>query len=591
MDNSNNNNGVLYTPPVQSQGAPAPQYKPYIPPKKEYKPFEKKDTLFVFITLIAALIIVDFVAYHGFNIGFTIAYFALFAVTTAYTYTKGAVKNIFSVLCGGLSLAGAVTFALFDNAIINAIMFFLVMGLYGFYVLGISDSFKRPRGSFKVFIDLFNSVVADTFGGLERVFGSAKVTSKKNKKFISALIGIGISIPFLLVIIPLLVKSDAAFESLVKMIAKNIGIYLVEIGIAIVATPFLFSYLFTKRHKEESNTAKISDNTRIFSPTISISFLSVITLTYLVYLFSQLAYFFSAFKGILPEDYHYTASAFARRGFYEMAAVCAINVLMVAAVGVVTKREGGRVSPSIKALSLFVTLFSVLLIIIAMQKMRLCISIYGLSVNRVLVSTLMVMVLLMIAFFILHIFAPKVHYLQPIIIICSAMFIALSFANIDARCAEYNIKAYQSGKIEMLDTAAIRNFSDSAVPYLVDLAKGDDKVSANSAKNQLVLYVQHKNNLEFNSARDKVKVKKDVYDFREYNKARIDAYNTVKDYYNNATPEDKKIMKEILNLYENGYYDEEENVFIEYTDKDYSIKHSYNPKTGLYDKTEKTTEW
>ena len=592
MDNNINHNGVYFAPPEKDneKSKEKVDLSLYAPVKKEHKPFEKKDTVFVFLTLIAAFLMVDFAAFHGFNIGFSIAYYALFGVTTAYLWKKGAAKNVFSLLCGGLSLAGAATFALFDNMLINALMFFLVAGLYCFYVIGISDTFKRPRGSFKALFDVFESVVGDTFGGLERVFGSAKATSRKNKKVINALIGIGIAIPFLIVIIPLLVQSDAAFEGLIKRIAADIGIYLVEFALALAITPFLFSYFFSKRSAKRAAAAP-KDNTRVLSPTISVSFLSVISLTYLVYLFSQLAYFFSAFKGILPADYHYTASAFARRGFYEMFVICVINILLVSAVGIMTKRIHGRVAPSIKVLSAFVTLFSVLLIVIAMQKMRLNISIYGLSVNRVLVTTLMVMLLVTIAFFLLHIFAPKVPYLQPVILICSAMFVALSFANIDARCADYNIKAYQSGKLEMVDTVAIRKFSDSAVPYLIDLAGSDDKVAANSARNQIALYICENENLELKRNTKDMRIEYDIKDFRRYNRARNTAYEMVKQYYGAASKAEYDQMNRLVVLYRDGYYDEEENYFIEFTDEEYSIKHSYNSKTGLYDKTEKTKEW
>ena len=594
-ENHTNNNGVLYTPPIQNQPAaqqtqpPQTAYIPslYLPVKKTYKPFEKKDTAFVFLSLFAAFLIVDFALFHGFNIGFTIAYFVLFAVSNVYLWKKETKKSLFSLACGAISLAGAVTFGLFDNLLINAIMFVLIMGLYAFYVLGISDTFKRKQGSFKVIIDLFSSVFIDTVGGLENVIGSAKATSKKNKKFINSLIGIAIAIPFLVVIIPLLIQSDAAFEGLVDKIIKNIGIYLLELAIAVVATPFLFSYLFNR--KNAGNIAEPSGKSaRVFIPTISISFLSVISVTYIVYLFSQLAYFFSAFKGILPEDYHYTASVFARRGFYEMFAVCVINVAIISAVGILTKREKGRLSPVIKALSCFISLFSVLLVVIAMQKMRLNISIYGLSVNRVLVCTLMIMLLLMIAFFILHIFAPKISYMQPIIIICSALFVALSFANIDALCADYNIRAYQSGKIEMLDTVAIRKSSDSAIPYLIELAKSDDEVISNSAKNQLVMYVENKSDLSFVKG-NKVAVnnKNKAYDFRRYNKARIEAYNGVVDYLNNLDDKEKKPVDKMISMWNNYEYYNDGDYFEDYSNDNYTLIYHYNPKTGNYDKVKK----
>ncbi|MBR3149008.1 MAG: DUF4173 domain-containing protein [Eubacterium sp.] len=574
MNNSvNNQNGVYYMPTKS---------------KKSYKPFEKKDTVFVLFTVIASFLMVDFAAFHGFRAGFTIAYFVLFAVTSAYLWKKESKSNVFSLICGALSLAGAVTFLLFDNELVNTIMLFLVFGLYGFYTLGISNTYRRARGSFRSLLDLFESVLIEPFSGVEEVFGSAKETSKKNRSFINSIIGVAIAVPFLAIIIPLLMKSDAAFESLIERVIKNIGVYLLELGIALAATPFLFSFLFSKKEASITKTTLSDKKLRFLAPTVSISFLCVIALTYAVYLLSQLAYFFSAFKGILPADYHYTASAFARRGFYEMFAVCVINVLIISAVGAVTKRESGRVSPVIKALSLFITMFSLLLIIIAMQKMKLNISIYGLSSNRVLVTAFMIMVLVTLAFFIVHIFVPKISYLQPIIIICSAFFIALSFANIDARCAEYNVEAYKSGKIEMLDTVTIRRSSDSAIPYLLELAKGDDETLANSARNQLVMYVKNTAELDFDKE-GRVKADSKIYDFRRYNYSRITAMNGVCDYFDSLDENEKASVQKMLAMYNNYTYVDEEDCFYDYSNDKFEIRYYYNPKTGNYDKIKKNT--
>ncbi|MBR0412716.1 MAG: DUF4173 domain-containing protein [Eubacterium sp.] len=601
MNNNNNpnNNGTYYAPPqyqpqqyaqpVQQYQQPPQAYYPqqyYVPQKKVYKPFEKKDNLFFFLTLLASFLMLDFGLFKGVKLGFTIAYLVLFAITTAYLWKRSAKKSLFSLSCGALSVAGSVTFTLYDNLLINSIMFFLVFGLYGFYVLGISGSFTRRQGNFKVLFNLAYSVFIQPFEGLPNVFGSALASSKKNKRFIYSVIGVAVAMPVLGIVIPLLVKSDAAFEALVGKIIKNLGIYVAEIVLAVIATPFLFSYFYNKRGEAQKKNQKSGDAARFVASPISVAFLSTVSVTYIVYLFSQLAYFFDAFKGILPADYEYTASAFARRGFYEMFAVCVINVIIISLVNAFTKKESGKMSPAIKVLSCFISLFSVLLIVISMQKMKLNISIYGLSANRVLVSTLMVMILIMIAFFILHIFAPKISYFQPIILVCSAMFIALSFANIDARCAEYNIKASSEGRIEMLDTANIRRSSGAAIPYLISVAKSGDKVAANSAKTQIVIYIKDNEHLELDKNNDKVKFTGSS-DFRSYNISRANAYRGVCDYYNSLGDKDKKVMKDFISLYEHCSFNDEENCFEDYTSSDYRTTYRYNPKTGLYDKVVK----
>ncbi len=591
MNNNTPNTGAYYIPPAQ--GAPqSPQgtpYQPLIAPQKTYKPFAKKDGIFLLLTLALSLMFVDFVLFHGkgFGLGITVTFIALFAVSTAYLWKRSVKKSFFSLACGVLSLAGALTFTLFDNLLINGIMLVLVCGLYAVYVLGISGTFTKPQGSFKMLFDLFGCVLVQPFTGLDKVKGAAKATSKNNKKITQSLLGIAIAIPFVAVIVPLLASGDAAFEGLVKQVLTNFGIYALEVVLALIGTPFLFSFLFSKR---DAGTPQSSGgtNTRVLTGAAAISFLSVISVTYVIYLFSQLAYFFSAFKGILPEGYQYTASAFARRGFYEMFVICVINIVIIAGIGILTKRTTRGAVRAVKGLSVFISLFSVLLIATAMQKMKLNISIYGLSVNRVLVSVLMLMLLVMIAFFILHIFAPKVPYMQSIILICSVLFIALSFANPDALCTRYNINAYQSGKIEMLDVKAIRQSSDSAVPYLVQLTGEKDDAIANQAKNQIAVLVKNHAHFDFDKSREHITADNALSDFRSYNMARSEAYTALKGFYDKLSDEEKLSMLMLLQMYDDYDYDAEEDCFTGDSGND-EIKHYYyNPKTGLYDKV--TTE-
>ena len=46
-------------------------------------------------------------------------------------------------------------------------------------------------------------------------------------------------------------------------------------------------------------------------------------------------------------------------------------------------------------------------------------------------------------------------------------------------------------------------------------------------------------------------------------------------------------MEKLDYLYTNGYYNEEENRFESYENDGYTLIYKYNPKTGLYDITEK----
>ena len=550
----------------------------YMPVKKVYEPLSKKDNSFIFIFLAAMFLFVDFALFNSMALGFTISYFVIFIISTVYLYKKESKPDLFSLLCGVISLAGAVTFTLYANTFINAIMFVLICGLFTLYCLGISGSYSRSRGNFKMLFDLFSGAVVEPFENFANVFGGIRAGIKKGKRSYSAVFGALLAVPVLVVIIPLLVKSDAAFESLVKTIAEDIGRYLLEIAIALLFTPFVISYMFGKRNRLniKKNTLQTNQK-RVFAPSGSVAFLSVISVTYVVYLITQLAYFFSAFKGLLPEGYTRSASAFARRGFYETFAICAINVIIISLISMLTKRKGGKLSPGVKCLSLFISLFSVLLIITAIQKMKLNISTYGFTRNRLLVFTFMLMMLVVIAFFIIHIFAPKVHYMQSIIVICSVMFVALSFMDIDTFTYEHNYKAYKNGTIKSMEMYTVSTLCPSN-KFFVELAKENDEKLSHRA---LAWMIEDNNFYESRKFRIKDgEIKFRNGDFRSYNKARADSEKALKDYYKSLSDADRAAFDDIYNkliVNDGSYMSEDDRISVN------GYEYDYNPKTHKYD--------
>ncbi len=441
--------------------------------KPVYNPLLKMDKIFVLVIFALCFLAIDFAAFGGMALGFTISYVLLFLISLIYIIKKGTKPTLFSIFCGVLSVIGSFSFT-FISGSINICMFFLVMGLYIVYTTGAAGAFFSKEGSYKISFDWLKNVFVLPFAHMPIILGSAKAGTKKDKRFVGSLLGIALSIPVICIVIPLLVESDAAFNGLMNKLFDKIALYLIEAALAVILFPYAYSYLFSLRNKAVPGSYNEIKIKHFLPGYIAVPFLSAVSLCYVVYLFSQLAYFVSAFSYILPEDYEKTASSFAREGFYQMCIVSVINVVLIVFVFAFVKRNKKKVSVPIKVLSLFMSAFSVFLIISAMQKMLLNISIYGLSLNRILVFTLMLMLIVAFVCLVIHIFVPKFGYVQPIILICSALFIALTFSNVDAGIARYNIEGYKSGDIEYLDTDNILSLGNGAAEYVIDLHKNGD---------------------------------------------------------------------------------------------------------------------
>lgn len=532
-----------------------PGYKPHIPEKKEHKPLNKIEKIFIAVFFVLSFILVDFALFHGFHLGFTVAYVLLFAGATVFLWNKEKRPSVFALLCGIISLAGSVTFALYCNTLVNAFMLILVAGLFTIYCLGISSGFNHENGGFRLLIDVFLGAAIEPFGNISDAAGALKATLKTERRNTSVLKGILLSLPVLIIIIPLLISGDAAFEGLISSLGENIGIYLLEIALSVPVFIFGYSFMYGKRNGLNKKSAKAFEmNGKTISVSSCVSFLSVISATYLVYLFSQLAYFFSAFNGILPEGYTRGTSMFARRGFYEMFAVCVINVVIVSVISLLVKKnEKGKNPIPVKILSLFVSLFSVLLIVVAMVKMKLNIETYGFTRNRLLVSVFMIMMLIIIAFFIAHIFMPKIRYMQPIIIICSVMFVVLSFANIDNITYTYNAKAHLNGTIEEFDVYNINDY-EPAEEYLVKAIK--DGVLAPASKDMLAEDVYYSDEYEVDVTKCRVTAVKS--DIRSFCLEKEKSKKIVTEYFSSLTPGDKLWFEQ---LFANVVYDGEDETF------------------------------
>ncbi|MCM1286114.1 MAG: DUF4173 domain-containing protein [Acetobacter sp.] len=500
----------------------------------------KRDLVFSFIFFAVSAVIVDFILLHGLNLGFSLAYVLLFIISSIYLYDKNNNTSAFSYICGVLSLAGSITFTLYHDYFVNAVMLVSVILLFTIYVCGLSGTFSHNEGSYKIVIDMLSGIFNKPFSNAGDIFSGLNQSVKKGSNFKNALIGAAVAIPVLLVIIPVLVSSDAAFESLVSLAMKNIGIYIVEFILAAAVACYLVLYFVSKKSVTGVSQGRKKTFSGVVPSVAGVSFLSVISVVYLVYLFSQLAYFFSAFSGILPNGYELTASGFARRGFFEMFAICIINIVIITGITILTKKSE-RKSKSLMIVSAFIMLFTVLLLVTAIAKMKMNIDIFGLSKNRIMVSVFMVMMFVAIVFYVIHIFAPKFNYMQSVVIICSAIFIALGFVNIDARIADYNIKAYNDGKIKNLDVEYIADLSDSAVPYLMELSESENETIKNSSRFWIYKNMKYTFLDEFISVEDFNKVKlKATTDFREYNLSRNKAEKLYIEFFKSLSKEEKE---------------------------------------------------
>lgn len=501
---------------------------PVPPAFREPAKWTVRDTVFALLTLVSSVFFVSLSLFGGFNIGFSLSYFALFLLTVLYMVKSEIHIKPFALFCGAASLMLSAVFAVFDDSLINTLLFFAVFALYGVFV---SLCYTDRRG---VIYSAIDTLIVSPFRFLTEPFRSyGKYCSENDKKGPNkqVLVGICLSVPVLLVVIPLLISSDAAFEGLMVSLFSGIGVLIAEILLGALLAVFLFSLLFALKKGLERQEFKPYSNTdyRNLPAATAVTLFSILSVFYAVYLFSQLAYFFSAFSGILPEGYALTPANYARRGFFELCGVCSINLGLIALItGLARRTENGKIPLSVKITATLICVFSLIFTATALSKMLLYIGFYGLTRLRLLTSVFMVLLALLFVGVVIYLYLKKFPISKYIITVLALLALAVGFVDVDRTVAFYNAEKYKSQELTELDVAHLGGLSDSAVPYLVNLLDAPDTYIREQAAEEL--YCRGKEFFEIDTSEyGKIRLKEiKKNDFSYFNYSREQAKRLIK---------------------------------------------------------------
>ena len=419
---------------------------------------------------------------EGLGLGEALGLFALMPAALIYLRDRPGRMTGYGLLLTALSLLGAASLALSGDMSLKVLTMMTLSPLF-LIVLLERLGLRTGTGLLARLRDLFTLWFARSFGrihvGAWTLTHVGEKDSARSKRTRAILIGLACAVPALLILIPLLVSSDAAFAGLVgKLDWDSVGKALFALVPGSFAALVLFSLLLTAApSKEPARNVK----RRGLEPAAVIAFLAAVSAAYVLYLVSQFAYFTDAFRGLLPKDF--TVAEYARRGFFEMCAIVAINLLLIVlSVGLCRKSEG-KLPGAVKGLALFLCLFSLVLVATALSKMVLYMRSFGLTRLRVLTSAFMIFLAVVVVAEALRLFVKKVPAAQLAVTLGAAILIALSLLNVDGLVARYNVEAWRSGRLDSLDMKTICELGDGAVPTLAELAgEKDETISAAAAE-------------------------------------------------------------------------------------------------------------
>ena len=339
-------------------------------------------------------------------------------------------KIFWTLILLGISLPYGF-YSVFDFG--QTLMIFLVAA---YWTLVITEGLLwKGQTSSWILLDSWNGLIAlpilNFLCQIRLIFQTFSEKREEKKDWRMVLLGILISIPALLVIIPILAQADTEFRSLVDTILDALGedfrilIWRGIVGILLGA--FMFGTLYGgvyKRHVKEEECIRFHEESgRVFRfvPDIAVlTFGIIVSAVYVLFIGLQARYLFSAFFGILPEAYTY--AQYARQGFFELCVIALLNASFLIAMNGCAKTPR-RKNRGLLLENGILGALTLLLLTTAASKLGMYIVAYGFTVKRCISSIFLIW--LFLVFILVLIYQKKNIPLVRWSVFAGAVFVTL----------------------------------------------------------------------------------------------------------------------------------------------------------------------
>jgi len=444
-----------------------------MPKENLFKP-TMTDLMFALVSFILGYLCVRWFLLSGRGWGVTVFTVLYILGVSAYLIKKSVfVHQAATYFWMSVTLLTGFSFALWNN-----VGFSFIRGLFLFcaaiyFVLVATNTTILKMSSNYLLLDGINAMLILPFRNFINQYVSLSVLIKKDhaRKSFPVLVGIVIAIILLIIVVPLLETADAGgfgmitgfFREHLRFNSFDQIIYMI---ITIPVAAYLYGLVSGAAHKKGLDIINIEDAQknvralRFASPTTIYIVLGAVCVVYLVFVLSQIPYFFSAFTGSTPDGW-LSYAEFARQGFFELVWIASINLVLLLISNILSKSPRIQ-APVLKIFNIVLAVITLLLIATAFSKMALYISTFGLTMRRLLPCLFMVFLLFVFAAIIAM---QKWHFsiMRFALIVGAIMITGMSLANPDAMVVRYNANRYIAGTLQDFDVEIVRRAGAAGV--------------------------------------------------------------------------------------------------------------------------------
>ena len=370
-------------------------------PLLEKLPGDRWDHVFAGLYVILGILMWNCLCMENFARGLSM--FSILYIITVLAYAglkKFSItgeKIFWTLILLGISLPYGF-YSVFDFG--QTLMIFLVAA---YWTLVITEGLLwKGQTSSWILLDGWNGLIAlpilNFLCQIRLIFQIFSEKREEKKDWRMVLLGILISIPALLVIIPILSQADTGFRSLVDTVLDalredfRILIWRGIMGILLGALMFgtLYGGVYKRHVKEEECIRFHEESGRVFRfvPDIAVlTFGIIVSAVYVLFIGLQARYLFSAFFGILPEAYTY--AQYARQGFFELCVIALLNASFLIAMNGCAKTPR-RKNRGLLLENGILGALTLLLLTTAASKLGMYIVAYGFTVKRCISSIFLI---------------------------------------------------------------------------------------------------------------------------------------------------------------------------------------------------------
>lgn len=369
------------------------------------------------------------ITYPFFVVG-TLCYFFFSMRKLGVPYKKGSIFYIISIVL--LSISNCMTNSP-QILSINKFGIFLLSFILILHTVYNDHTWNLPKYCMAIL-----QTICTCFACLFRPFVDlvsyfdAQKRQKTGKKsyFLSISIGIIIAIPLLFIMTLLLSSADVVFAQMFEKFFEAINLWEIMCVLVLMTVVFFSSYALYAALGKKNITEEVTDK-KIFDPVIAIVVTGTLSVLYLMFSVIQIVFLFIG-NMQLPEGYTY--AGYARQGFFQLLAVCMINLLLVL-ICLYLFRDN-------TALKIILTVISgctYIMILSSALRMIMYINKYNLTFRRMQVLWTLAVIFLLMTGVTIFIYYKEFPLFIYGIAVVTVFYIALSFSHPDYWIARYNL--------------------------------------------------------------------------------------------------------------------------------------------------------